>query len=429
MKYIFLFLMIIGTIFIDLPLAQKIGTMGKSLMIFIAPTIAALVYFSSKKAKIILNRFDVKLFWVYWLVTFFLSLIMLNINMFITGNLYAIYGQNMFIKLLKASTYNLIFTLAYYNYSYIFMRLNYKALSFVFVITFVFLTAIGFLEIYNKNIFNLFHNISVNDGRLRLLTSEPSQAGLLYGIFLLLALFFTKNIFLRLLILIAGLAIIYLISSKGALLNITIAIAVVYFIGLNFKQKIKTSLIFIPVVAILVYIFIPRFISSLLVDTQNFTSFSTRFTGFVSGLLVLIYYPLGTGYGTYLNYFPDIAEKAKLLVQDLFPFPLNFTELNVIIETAENIGLKSGVLFQILPNGWIAILFFSVLFTKTYRKINMLNIDNQQNIILKILIIFILIEIITSVDIEVMYAYLIPIALIHNFYYSQKSKLQEKQIR
>lgn len=421
--------MIIGTIFIDLPLAQNIGTIGKSLMIFLAPTIAALVYFFSKKARILLNRFDVKLFWRYWIITSFLSLIMLNINIFSTGDLNSIYGQNMFIKLLKASTYNLIFALAYYNYSYVFMRLNYKVLSFVFVITFVFLTAIGFLEIHNKNIFNLFHNTSVNYNRLRLLTSEPSQAGLLYGIFFLLALFFTKNIFLRILALITGLTVIYFISSKGALLNITIATAVVYFLSLNFKQKLKSSLIFIPVIAILVYIFIPRFIGNLLVDIQNYTSFSTRFTGFVSALLVLIYYPLGTGYGTYLNYFPNIAEKAMMLVQNIFPLPLNFSELYNIIETGENIGLKSGVLFQILLNGWIAILFFSILFIKSYRKLNMLNINIWQKIILKILIIFILLEITNSVDIEVMYAYIIPIALIHNFYYLQKSKLQEKQIR
>lgn len=425
MKYIFLFLMLIGTIFIDLPLAQKIGTIGKSLMVFISPIIASLIYFFSTSAKKLLRRFDVKLFLGYWLITFLFSLLMLNVYTIATGNTYTIYGQNMFIKLLKASTYNLILALTYYNFTYIFSNLNYKKLSFVFFLIFILLTVVGFSEIYNKDIFNMFHNTPLSDNRVRLLTSEPSQAGLLYGIFLFLALIFNKFFFLRIIFLTVGLIIFYFIASKVALITIILSIALVYFLGINFKQKIKYSVIIFPTLGVLIYIFIPVFLSSLLSDIENFSSFSTRFTGFISAILTLVYYPVGFGYGTYLTFFPSIAEEAKSIAENVFPLPLNFYEIDIIIATGENIGFKSGFLSQIMFNGWIAILFFTILFTSTYRRIDTLNLKTSQKIISKTLIIFIILEIFTAVDIEVMYAYLIPIAIIYNFYYeSLKDKIQ-----
>lgn len=209
----------------------------------------------------------------------------------------------------------------------------------------------------------------------------------------------------------------YFIASKGALIVIILSVVLGYFFTVNFKQKIKSSVIFIPLIGVLIYIFLPVFLSSLLSDIENFTSFSTRFTGFISALLTLVYYPVGTGYGTYLNFFPDIAEKAKSIVENIFPLPLNFYELDIMIATGENIGFKCGFLSQILFNGWIAILFFTILFTSTYRRINILNLKTSQKIIFKILIIFIALEIFTTVDIEVIYVYLMPIAIIYNFYY------------
>ncbi len=420
MIYVFFLLMIIGTIFIDLPLAQKIGTIGKSLMIFIAPSISFLIYFSSKNARLLLKRFDVKLFFWYWIVTFLCSLLMLNIYIFATGNVSSIYGQNMFLKLVKASTYNLIFAISYYNFTYILTNLRYRQLSFTFKFTFILLSLAGLIEIYNKDIFNVFHNISVDYDRLRLLTSEPSQAGLLYGIFLGLVLIFNKSIFLKLLLLSLGFIILYFIASKGALLNIVLSIGITYLIGLNFKQKIKTLIIFVPLIFGLAYYFVPIFISSLLNDIENFTSFSTRATGLISAILTLIYYPLGLGYGTYLNFFPDIAERGKEILQNFFPIPLIFSELDTIIATGENIGFKSGFLSQILFNGWWAVLFFMILFILTYKKINFLETNKFNNIVFKVLIVYIALEIITTVDIEVMYAYLIPFALINNYYFQRK---------
>ena len=73
MTYAFLFLMLIGTIFIDLPTAKIVGTIGKSLMFLIAPIITFLIFtFSSNSLKNLLSKFDIKLFLFYCIITFFI---------------------------------------------------------------------------------------------------------------------------------------------------------------------------------------------------------------------------------------------------------------------------------------------------------------------------------------------------------------------
>ena len=159
---------------------------------------------------------------------------------------YSIYNLNLFIKLLKASTYNLIFAFAYFNFSYIFKNINYSVIKNTIILVFIFLTLIGILEIYNKDIFSILHNKTVEYSRLRLLTSEPSQAGLVYGVFLFLSVFFIKRWIFRFIIFLFGLFIFYFIGSKGALLNIVLSFAIVYFFGLNFKNKLKSLVYLTP---------------------------------------------------------------------------------------------------------------------------------------------------------------------------------------
>ncbi len=416
LNYLFLIFMLIGTVFVDLPLQIFIGTIGKSLMVFIAPSIALILYMYSNKFRKILFRSDVKLYYTYYILTYVTSLFFLLFYMFINGKTISVYGDNILYKLLRASTYVLIFALVYHIFVYLFQEIPNIKLKNIFLTTFILLTVIGILEAYNKELFYIYHPNKVEYSRLRLFTSEPSQAALLYTVFALVATISIRKKIKKILCIILFFIIFYFMVSKGALVAIVVSLFISYFLGLNLNYKIKTAIIIIPITCIVGYIFIKLFINSLMIDIKYFTSFSTRFTSFISALVVLIYYPIGVGYGTYLEYYQSIIEKAKSVVCILSPFPLNFSELDNMILTGRNIGLKSGITSQILFNGWIAVLFFLILFIKTYNRISNIEIKIFDKFLLKALILFIFIEITFFVDIEVMYAYLIPIALVNNLY-------------
>lgn len=210
---------------------------------------------------------------------------------------------------------------------------------------------------------NIFHRDEKKDFRLRLLNSEPSYAVVVFSIIALLTIFFyLENKFVSFFIIICSIFIFFLCSSKGGF--ISILFSMILFVIIN-KFRIKYILSILPIFIIFAYLFYNHILTSLLIDIEQFTSFSTRLTGIVSSFYVLVFYPLGTGYGTYLQIYPEIMMMVFYFLQAFFYKNLNIyllpDEIMSIYISGHNVGAKSAMSQFIMIGGVIALTYISLL--------------------------------------------------------------------
>lgn len=413
---VFMYIIFLTSIlFIDLPLQKSIGTIGKSVVFIIAPVFLAFFFIiDSKSINKLWKRSDIKLFFVYWFITLTVSSIFSTFYVLLSGDISTITGQSILAKLLKASTYNLIFAISYALFCYFFLKLRRDIVHRSVIISFLFLSIVGIIEIYDKNLLTYFHAADVDYQRLRLLTSEPSQAGLLYVIFAILTIGLTFGVE-RLLYFAIFTPIFLMIQSKGAILLFFISYIMIVLFSYRHVLNLRVLLFSVIILIFGIFSIINYFLPSLLIDVERFTSFATRSSGFIAAILTLIYYPVGMGYGTYINLAPEILIKSVELLKEFIPY-INDYEVYEIATSGENVGYKAGILSQIMFNGWFAVLFFAILFISTFKKIKYL--DKRQQFIFRWLLLYIFLEILLAVDIEVMYAYLIPIAYVNTYMYN-----------
>lgn len=421
LKIFFLFILFICTVFIDLPLSHEIGTIGKSLMIFFAPIVGFIIIYYKPS---IIKQKDVKLFFEYYFISIAISSCILFFYILIAGNVFDIYNKFMFLKLIFASTYILIFGFAYLSYRYIFIYINIKKIRIFFQFVFIFLSAVGLIELFNRHLFTAMylHSINVYYYRLRLLTSEPSQAFLLYGIFALLAIISSSSKLIRILFVFIFLFFSVLIGSKGGLILISFSLFILILFNLKRFLNLKNIILLIIIIIACFYFFNIAFHSTIEGIQYKFTSFTTRSAWIIATLISLIFFPIGEGYGTYLSFIGSILKKSCIILKNLVPFPLAFSEVHNEILYGLNLGAKAGIQNQIIYNGWIAIIFYFILFTNAYKKIKYLNFNYFEKFLLKLLLIFIFLEIFLVVNTAVMYAYIIPIALINSLYQNKFSR-------
>lgn len=189
---------------------------------------------------------------------------------------------------------------------------------------------------------SILHATPKNYERLRLFTVEPSQAILLYLIFSLLSLFLVENAFLKIFILILSGIIFVLINSKGCFITILLTSIILF---LKNIKKIKYAVLLLLILPIAFYFFLKFAFPSIYWDINEGTSFSTRFSALISIILVLVNYPLGLGYGSYLFYYPKILDQsyeiANALFTNLFSISLSYAEISDMISTGEYIGAKA----------------------------------------------------------------------------------------
>lgn len=412
MMYLLYWLLLFGMVFTDLLFfAQK--TVTHSLMFIIGPLIFVLI--------LVLNNFRIsvkepaiKVFVYYLAISFITSILLLLFFAYYShGNIFA-YGKNLLLKSFEAFfSLSLLHFFVLFNLTYILKRLDYSKLKFSIIIIFLFLSIAGIIEYIQPSSLDFFHSFPKQDIRLRLFNMEPSHATLVYFVFASLSFFFTRNKFIKMLFFVTGLLIILLIHSKGFFITLILTTLYLFLRNIkNIKFVIIGALLLLAIGSALVYIIIP----SLLIDIEKSTSFSTRSSGLLSSFIVLFLFPLGTGYGTYMFFYPDILTKAYMIINEilviLWGVQLNYVELDNIVSTGENLGAKAGIPIAMVMSGWIAVIFFFALFKRYFNIINKLYIPIEKKMILKFIIIVIFLQLLIGSEYTLLYVIWLPIALL-----------------
>ncbi|MFN4305663.1 hypothetical protein [Sulfurihydrogenibium azorense] len=413
LKVILLFILLMSTIFTDLPFFPE-KTVTHSLTFIIAPMIFLFIFL--KYDFRLRLGYTTKLFIFYMLISIVISNILLLYVLLKTGSLY-MFGKNMFIKTFEAFfSLILLHFFVYYSALQLIKDISFKTIKYMLLFMYFFLTLIAFIEYFNPDFFNFFHSSPKEYGRLRLFTMEPSHAGLLYGVYAILALFFVKSLYFKILLLFCSLVVEFFIGSKG--LFLTILLTIVFLL-----MKNVFSIRYIIILLILLFIFgfitFHYILPSILSDILNFTSFATRASGIISAVYILLFYPMGTGLGTYLYFYPEIFYQSSNLLNEffikLFNFPLTLSEIVSIVTTGENLGAKSGILQSIMLTGWVGVFFWFLLYKKVKFYINNSYIGKKR-LVLHFLVLSMFIQLIIGSEYTLLYVIWLPISIIEKLY-------------
>jgi len=424
-KFFFL-LLLFCMIFTDLPIFPN-NTVTHSFMFIMSPMIFLLLF--------ILNRFGLKLkidsfiyiFFIYMLLSLISSLILLNYVLMVKGDFIA-YNKNLLIKTLESffSLTFLHFTVAY-NLNFLIQRISIKFLKRIILFVFLFLTLSGAIEFFNPSLIDLFHIIPKEYNRLRLFNMEPSHAALIYFVFSTMAIFLIRNKIFKGIMLFISFVIFILIGSKGFFITLILASFLMF---IKNMKDIKIYPLFIVILATLFFIFNNLILPSLLIDIEKFTSFSTRFSGILSTFLILILMPLGTGYGTYLYFYPDILEKsysiANQIFLSLFSIPLSSLEVDSIVSTGQNLGAKASLPQIIMFNGWIGLLFFVFLLVKSKKTIKKLSLSRYNKLFLEFIVYVVFIQLIIGSEYNLLYCIWLPLVFIEKLNKQEVVKYETK---
>ena len=178
------------------------------------------------------------------------------------------------------------------------------------------------------------------------------------------------------------------------------------------------------------YLFLKFAFPLLYIDINEGTSFSTRFSSSISVVLVLVNYPLGLGYGSYLFYYPKILDQsyeiANALFTNLFGIPLSYAEISDMISTWRNLAPKAGMQQSIMFNGWVGIIFWLIIFRNSLKYIKKLDINTSKKIIFEFLILYIFIQLLIGSEYTLLYVIWLPIAFIEVMYYKQQEAMHNE---
>lgn len=412
---LFLVLIIIGMVACDLPWQERLGTQTRSLMIFVAPLAFLRVLPTYRPWRSGLAR----AFGTYALLTLLTSVVMLMLHL-VQGGALAVNGRNLVSRTVTSGYENITFFMAATALAGILARLPVRTTERAFVATFAILTGLALLEMASKEPMAWAHGTSSAfkaDFRLSLLTSEPSQALPTYTAFYLA----TMACFLRAgrsRLLLAATTAVYLwvaqlIGSKGGLPIFVAAMIVPAFwvSAAHRKTVLKGAVLAAPVVAYLAVAYTTASLPNLQKSIDTFTSVGTRASGFLSAFLVLLQYPFGTGYGTFFVHYPPILLDAANRLTAIFSLPLNLEEIYFMTSTLETLSAKAGIPTQIAYNGITAIWFFGHIFRRAWCQTKNLR-SLGLAYILRGHLAFMLLTLLFGADINTLFVYLIPLAVL-----------------
>lgn len=398
----------------DLPIQSSLGTLGAS-PIWIFSALFFFIIWVSNRFYLYPDKYS-KLFLVYFIICSCISFIQCIWYYLSTGTVLNTFSVSVLNKSIFASSYYLVYFFTIYTVNFLskFITKEFliKLINFISTI----LIVIVCVEYINPNILSGFH-LSM-DGydvgtRLRLLSPEPSIAAFTFNMFLLTAIAFSRVKAFVIVLWIAMLGGNFLIGSKSALLLIMCGGILVFYFNMTFVQKIKYLILLIPIVIIIGFFAYYFVLPALIADIDNFTSVSTRLITSLWAICSLFYYPLGEGFGTYTVYFSLPLTNAINIAESVMPFSLNLSEINAMINTGEYLTAKSGILFSIIHSGIFTIAFYYLLFKYAFYDINTSNATYYQKVILRIILWYTLLSILLAVNIEILYAFLLPFAVIN----------------
>ncbi|EFH6168595.1 hypothetical protein GAJ12_26805, partial [Escherichia coli] len=393
----------------DLPVQLYGGTLAAS-PIWILSVILLIITLLRNNYYLHLDPYSY-LFLNFFILSFTISFIQCVYYYLAEGVYINNYGVSIIGKLFFASSYYFVFFLVVYCSNYLLCFVSKK--TFINILTGVsfFLFLIMVIEYIDPSLLSVFHLTMDGYGvgaRLRLLSPEPSIAAFTFNLFIMITLTFSKNIFLR--IFYVGLLILgnLVIGSKSSLILIVCAGLLVFYLNLSFIQKLKSLILLIPSIVLCGYVTVNTILPALTIDVEQFSSVSTRLITSIWALLSLLYYPLGEGYGTYTVWFTSPLESAIDFANEFVPFSLNLSEINAMINTGNYLSAKSGILSSVIYSGFIAVMFFFLLFKKSFKDISLSNIVYYQKISLRIVLWYTFLSLLLAVNIEVLYVFLLP---------------------
>lgn len=401
---VFFFLLFAAILFQDIFLQEYIGTIARSLVVFIAPLIFIIILIIEN--KIILNTIPRYFFW-YSLVTIATALIMFGVTiLFVTNSNMYVYDEWMPVKLLKTAAYNIIFFLTAYCLFVLAARISIRFIYYSFLFWFIVLFFYGLIQyFFDVRLPYINSTFTGEFARIPLIASEPSTAAAFFTIVaaLLIALrvYMQKSAAGTTVILIMALVTFMLVGSKASI--VFLPIAVIWAIRKRFTPKmfVYALVIIIPLITFFVIVVVPQ----LATDLEGFNSVSTRSTTWLAAMQSLFLYPLGEGYGTYLVYYPDLLFPINDMIVDITGIPLLTFEISEMVNTGVNLSPKAGIPSEIVFNGFSVFIFLYYLikaFNKQLRDIHMPVV----RIILSFAGCFIFLEMLLSVAGETAYIYL-----------------------
>jgi hypothetical protein len=406
-----LFINLFGLLFTDLPLEAFIGTIGRCPMLFVAPL--TFFYIQSHYATLQTVK-PAKIIYQYAVVSTIAAVVMVFITLifYTYGNLY-IYGEFIPVKLIKAASYNFINAIVIYNLYVLSWHVSVETIYKILNICFWFLTLYGIVEMFIPFPIPGIHATLPQEDikRLQLTTAEPVTATIIYATFLALILYLriylNKRKVISALIFLTGIVMLLIIQSKGGVILLVVAIIITLRKKINFKIFIIGLLLLIPII----YYIINIILVQILIDIDNFTSFSTRVTTFFAPFIALFKYPIGQGYGTYKFYFSQLLIPLCNNLSQLLNIPLNTEEMDESILTGKYLGPKSGMASEVMFNGVIAIIFiykFCKYNVQQFKKI----ILPEGYYFMSFIFYFLFLEFLFLVTFETMYFIFLPIMVI-----------------
>lgn len=406
-----LFVNVFGLLFTDMPLEAFIGTIGRCPILFIAPFTFAYIQLYYKKIQ---HVKPAVIIYQYAIISTVAAIVMVFFTLIFAtyGNIY-IYGEFIPLKLIKAASYNFINALAIYNFYILARHISIENVYKILNICFVFLTIYGIVEMYIPFPIPGIHSTLPPEDikRLQLTTAEPVSATIIYATFLALILYLrvylNKSSIVSALLLIIGVSLLLIIQSKGGVIVLVIAIILSLRKKINFKIFIIGLLLLIPIV----YYIINIILVQILIDIDNFTSFSTRITTFFAPFFGLIKYPIGQGYGTYKLYFSQLLIPLCNDLSLLLDIPLNTEEMDESILTGKYLGPKSGIASEVMFNGFLAIIFIFKYCNYNVQQFKKL-VFPRGYYFMSFIFYFLFLEFLLLVTFETMYFIFIPIVVV-----------------
>lgn len=255
--------------------------------------------------------------------------------------------NNITLYIYKIFSNSIIFI--FWLFAYIYTKNHIKVIG-KYIIMANIIHIIGWIicDILKVNLGNMIHYLNnVDYNRFHGFTSENSVFCFTAVILGALSIYYTKNKIIKILF---GLLMLFFIifgGSKGTLGCGLISLF--FYIILSKKYKISIKFIFIIGVILISYLVIYYILlDSFLLDLEEYTSFTSRFSSILSVFYILINYPLGTGFGVFLPVFKICIVKAFDLLNSYIPgIVLIYKEIDSWIsnEDGKNAVIKS-IIFQ-----------------------------------------------------------------------------------
>lgn len=322
--------------FTDLPTKETaLGFFGESLANFILmPVFIACLFstFFSGKIKIdILKKYILPIIYMF-MFSFLILLIISDTENWIFG-IYKCFSNTVLMALLFFSFY-------YFNKNISLVKKYAWVGYFVVILGAVICDGLGI------SLYGIVHTPASNlleYNRLRGFCSEASAFATNCIVFGLIAAYYAKNRFLQYLYVISMVAITLASGSKGGVIILVVALSVYYLI--ESKRNILFKVVLAVISSIIgIWVVITFVADAFLNDLEQFSSFATRASSIVLIPILLEHYPLGTGFGLFVQAFRDHALDAFDILNKAVPvYNLSYLEIVSEVDTGKAAAIKNAV--------------------------------------------------------------------------------------